>query len=44
MEAEHTLADAITLALAKGASWSQLGAAMGIRRQTSWDWYQRHHN
>lgn len=44
VEAERSLADAITLALAHGASWAELGAAMGIRRQTAWDWYQRHHH
>lgn len=42
--AEQALVEAITLAADQGHSWAKLGTAMGIQRQTAWDWYQRHHN
>jgi DNA-binding protein H-NS len=42
--AEHDLVEAITEAQNHGASWAHIGAAMGLRRQTAWDWYQRHLN
>jgi hypothetical protein len=39
---EQQLVEAITQAKDHGASWAHIGAAMGVRRQTAWDWYQRH--
>jgi hypothetical protein len=42
--AEYALVKAITLAVNHHSSWAAIATAMGIRRQTAWDWYQRHHN
>jgi hypothetical protein len=39
---EHQLVNAITAAIEHGASWARIGRAMGVRRQTAWDWFQRH--